>query len=67
MLYELIDDCLCSGEITMLLNLAIKLCPAMRRNNAKIYPANIRNIFPNCSKEFADLGAWFINEVAFDW
>lgn len=64
LLCRLIDDCLCPGEISRLLDWAVKVCPAMKRNNAKIYPANIRNVFPGCSDEFANIATAFINAVA---
>lgn len=65
-IYEIVDKLLYPFEIDMLLNEAVLLCPAMKRENKKVYPANVKVLFPNQTDEFYDLGYRLLNDLAFN-
>ena len=50
LIFEVADSTLFPLEIDAILDKAVVLCPAMKRNNAKIYPVNARRAVPSvCS------------------
>ena len=52
MIFEVADSTLFPLEIDAILDEAVVLCPAMKRNNAKMHPANARLAVPSvCSDE----------------
>ena len=49
-IFKVADNTLFPWEIDAILDEAIVLCPAMKRNNAKMHPANARRAVPSvCS------------------
>ena len=61
MLYEVADKMLFPHEIDAVLDAAIVLCPAMKRNNAKMYPANAKIAVPSVC--FDDEHAYLVAEL----
>ena len=52
LIFEVADRNLFPWEIDAILDEAVVLCPAMKRNNAKMHPANARLAVPSvCSDE----------------
>lgn len=47
LIFEVADSTLFPWEIDAILEEAVVLCPAMKRNNAKMYPANARLAVPS--------------------
>lgn len=47
LIFEVADSTLFPWEIDAILDEAVVLCPAMKRNNAKMYPANARLAVPS--------------------
>lgn len=70
LLLQTMDNCLWPHEIDELLNEAIAICPLMKRDNMKMYPANLKRIYIDSGiphdEEFYTLGAQFLNTIAFD-
>ena len=66
MLYMTIDYCLFPHQIDKLLDEAILLCPVMREENRRMYPANLKRLFPYETEEFWQLGAMLLNDLAFE-
>lgn len=66
MIYKVADMVLDAWEINMVLDKAITLCPAMKRNNAKIYPANAKIAIPSVcvDEERTHLVAGLLNALA---
>ena len=61
MIYEVADNVLFPWEIDAILNEAIILCPAMKRNNSKMYPANARLAVPSVCSD--DQNAFLVAEL----
>ena len=56
LIFEVADNNLFPWEIDAILDEAIVLCPAMKRNSAKMHPANARIAVPSvCSDGQNDL------------
>lgn len=68
LVYEVADDVLWPWEIDAVLDAAILLCPAMKRNGCKMYPANARRAVPSvCGDGYNDrLVAELLNALA-EW
>ena len=68
MIYEVIDMVLNPWEIDKVLDVAITLCPAMKRQGAKLYPVNAKRAVPDVcyDDEYAFLVATLLNALA-DW
>lgn len=66
MLYETIDRVMYPCEIDIILDVAVTLCPAMKRCNAKMYPANAKLAVPSVcvDDERAYLVAILLNALA---
>lgn len=66
MIYEAADSILYPWEITEVLNEAIVLCPAMKRNNKKLYPENAKIAVPSVcvDKERSVIVAHLLNALA---
>ena len=66
MIYEAADSILYPWEITEVLNEAIVLCPAMKRNNKKLYPENAKIAVPYVcvDKERSVIVAHLLNALA---
>ena len=47
LIFEVADSTLFPWEIDAILDEAVVLCPAMKRKNAKMYPANARLAVPS--------------------
>lgn len=66
MLYMAIDYCLSPHQVDKLLDEAILLCPVMHEENLRMYPANLKRLFPYETEEFWRLGAMLLNDLAFE-
>ena len=47
LIFEVADSTLFPWEIDAILDEAIVLCPAMKRNGVKMYPENVRRVLPS--------------------
>lgn len=65
MVYELADFVLYPWEITEVLNVAIILCPAMKRHNCKMYPQNAKIAVPSVcvDEERSRIVALLLNDL----
>ena len=65
MFYEAMDNYFFPYEIDMILDVAITLCPAMKRQGKKMYPANAKRAVPDIcfDDEHAFMVAELLNEM----
>ena len=63
LLEEIMDALLTNEEINKLLEKAVVIWPR-RKMMTEMHSVNIKKMFPECSEEFASLGAQFLNEIA---
>ena len=60
MFYEAMDNYFFPHEIDAILDVAITLCPAMKRQGKKMYPANAKRAVPDVC--FDDEHAFMVSE-----